>query len=150
RRDGLVGDDQSRVECESTRESNSLPLPAGELVRIAVHRVTGKADLLEQTLYAHSLVAARAKPLDLERLANDASTAHSRVEGGIGILEHELPVTVEPLPLTSWDARQVPVSEADRARSRALESDDHPSDGRLAAPGFPDQPERRSCRNAER
>ena len=39
RRDGLVGDDELRIERERTREADPLALAAGELVRIEARRL---------------------------------------------------------------------------------------------------------------
>src|SRR4249919_280351 len=46
RRDGLVRDDQPRVQSERARDADSLPLPARELVRIAIEVIGGETDHL--------------------------------------------------------------------------------------------------------
>ena len=48
----LVADDQPRVERESPRDPDALPLAAGELMRVAVDEVGVEADHLEQLLCA--------------------------------------------------------------------------------------------------
>jgi len=39
RRDRLVADQDFRLHRQRSRDADALPLPAGELVRVAVHRV---------------------------------------------------------------------------------------------------------------
>ena len=52
RGDGLVADDQLRVDRQRARDADPLPLPAGELVREAVVVLRVQADDLEQLLDA--------------------------------------------------------------------------------------------------
>ena len=60
RRDGLVGDDQLRLQRERARDADALALAAGELVRVAVVVLGVEADLLHQLL--HRAPAPLARP----------------------------------------------------------------------------------------
>ena len=50
RRDGLVGDDELRLDGERPGDTDPLPLPAAELVRLAVGRRRRQPDGVEQLL----------------------------------------------------------------------------------------------------
>ena len=60
RGDRLVGDEQRRRDRERAREPDALPLPARELVRVAVPQLRPQADRVEQLAHASVDVAARA------------------------------------------------------------------------------------------
>ena len=72
RRDGLVADEEVRVERERTREPDPLPLPARELVWIPRRRVRREPDGLEQLAHLVSEPLATAT-VDAQRLTDDAS-----------------------------------------------------------------------------
>ena len=89
RRDGLVGDDQARVERERARDADALALAARELVRVAVVVLGREADDVHQLLHAPLGVAARLA-VDHERVGDDRAHALARVERGVRILEDHL------------------------------------------------------------
>ena len=89
----FVGDDDLRIGRQRARDADALPLPAGELVRIAVRVIRRQADLLEQPAHA----VARARPLTMlrvnpQRLLDDPPDRLSRIERRVRILEHHLKV----------------------------------------------------------
>src|ERR1022692_354643 len=63
RADRLVRDDDLRVQGEGPGQPDPLPLPAGELVRIALDRAARQADLVEQ--FVDALITAD-RPLALQ------------------------------------------------------------------------------------
>jgi hypothetical protein len=150
RGDRFVGHDQLRVERQRPGQPDALSLPARELVCVAVDGVAGQPDLVQQAPDDRSLLAGRAELLNRERLAHDAADAHAGIERRVRILEHELPISVQPLPLPESDLRQVPAGEADRAGRRALQAHDQPADRGLAAAGLADEPESGPGRDVER
>ena len=95
RRDRLVGDDQPRAQRERPRDADPLALPARELVRVAVDVVGREADDLEQLLHAPAHLAARALPVDAERVADDLADALARVERRVRVLEDHLHLAAE-------------------------------------------------------
>ena len=48
RGDRLVGDDQVRLGCQGSGDADSLPLAAGELMRIALGMIVIQADFVEK------------------------------------------------------------------------------------------------------
>ena len=48
RADRLVGDDQLRIDGQRARDADPLPLPAGELVRVAAGVTRAQPDRLQQ------------------------------------------------------------------------------------------------------
>ena len=60
-RDGLVGDDEPWVQGERPREADPLALAAGELVRVQVDGLLGKADLAQQPGHTLPLLGASSR-----------------------------------------------------------------------------------------
>ena len=73
-------------------DADPLPLPAGELVRIAVVCVRVHAHLVQELEYAVLFVLAFGQVVDAEGFADDAAHGHAGVERGIGVLENDLHV----------------------------------------------------------
>ena len=61
RRDGLVGDEQLRLEREGARDAHALALTAGELARIGVERPRAEPDEVEQLAAARVDAAPRGR-----------------------------------------------------------------------------------------
>ena len=91
-RDGLVGDEQLRLEHERGRDRDALPLAARELVRVAVEEQLGgrQAGALERLAHALDALLARADAVDHERLGHRVAHAVARVERLVRILEDDL------------------------------------------------------------
>ena len=76
RRDGLVGDDELRVDGQRPRDADALALAPGELVRIAVRVVRLQAHEPQQ--FADALFGGSFRlrdAVDRERLADDVADA---------------------------------------------------------------------------
>ena len=89
RGDGLVGDDQPRIQRERAGDADALALAARELVRIAVVVLGREPDDVHQLLHAPLRVAVRLA-VDDERVGDDRAHALARVERGRRILEDHL------------------------------------------------------------
>ena len=72
RRDGLVGDDEARLDGERAGDADALALPAAELVRVAHRHVGRQPDQVEQLAHPLAPLLARADVMDREALADDA------------------------------------------------------------------------------
>ena len=93
RRDGLVGDDERRVQRQRAGEADPLPLPAAELVRIARELRRVEPDERRTAPRTRARRAALLPSLvDDQRLFDDVADAHARVERAVGILEDDLHV----------------------------------------------------------
>ena len=91
RGNGLVADDEARLERERARNADALALPARKLVRIALRHVGEEADLAEQRLDALALLLAiGGQAVDAKRLADDLSDRHAWIERRIRVLEDRL------------------------------------------------------------
>ena len=81
RRHRLVTDDQGRPAGQRTGDRDPLPLPAGELGRVAVQVDGAESDLLEQLGRPRSRLAARAlDAVEVHRLGEQGGDGHRRVE----------------------------------------------------------------------
>jgi hypothetical protein len=96
----LVCHDELRLQDKRAGKPEPLPLSAGEFMRVAVDRRARQADLVEHLAYLLQLLLLGTDALDLQRLTQQGSCAHSRIEGGIGVLEHQLdaPALLPVLP----------------------------------------------------
>ncbi len=141
RRDRLVGDDEPRVERERAGDADALPLATGEFVRIAAHLRRAQAHLVEQRGDAPHPLGARGDAVHLERLADDVARGHARVERGERILEDDLHLAPVRPELGRAQARDVVAAELNGARRRLDQTQDEPSDGRLAAAALADEAE---------
>ena len=90
RRDGFVADHELRFQHQCPGDADALPLPAGELVRIARHVVRVQphpaqplADLLADVRSGQAAV-------QLQPLADDLADGHARVQGRVRVLEDHL------------------------------------------------------------
>src|SRR5206468_2148282 len=111
----LVRDDEVGIHGERPRDADALPLPTGELVRVAADRVAGEADDLEQLAHAARSVAAAGETVRAQRLADDPADAVPRVERGERILEDHLHAPAQRPQLVVTEMRDVPPVEADPA-----------------------------------
>ena len=115
RRDRLVADDQLRAQGERARDADSLALAARELVRIAVREARVEADDVEQLADADAAVAARADPVHDQRLADDVSDRHPRVERRVRVLEDDLHLAPHLAERFAAELRQLDALEPHRA-----------------------------------
>ena len=89
--DRLVTDDKLRVHSQGARDADSLALAAGKLVRIAVCMLGIEPNALQQRKdHVVALLLALRKLMDINGLSDDIANGHTRIQGCIRILEHDL------------------------------------------------------------
>ena len=148
--DGLVGNQQFRLQRERAGDADPLALAAAELVRVAQHRAVGQPDLGQE----------RARALLAFRLAGNAVHAHrldqrladppARIERGVGILEDDLQLAAQH-PQTRLARRDHVLALEDDLTRVGLDQAQRGAPGRrLAAAGFADQAEGLAVAHAER
>src|SRR5205823_4389288 len=115
------------------READALPLAAGELVREPAGGVGREPDDAEQLADARRRLATSREPMGAERLADDPADAVAWVERRERILEDHLHPSAERAELALAQARDVLSVEEDPAVRRLVQTQDRPTDGRLAA-----------------
>ncbi len=96
RRDRFVANDEVRLDGEGTRDADALPLPAAELVRIAIGVVGIKPDDAQQLLHPLLARLALRQAVNRKRLRDDAAHRHTRVERSVGILKDHLHAPAKP------------------------------------------------------
>ena len=149
RRDGLVGDDELRLQDERARQADALPLPAAELVRVAVGSLGRHADALEHVVHDRVALLARDRAVDREPLRDQVADLHARVERPDRVLEDDLHVPARLLQVLAAEPDDVDAVEHDLAGGRLEQAQDRPTERRLAAPGLADEPERLASADVE-
>src|SRR5262249_20754154 len=84
RADRLVGDYQPRPYRYTGRDTKALPLTAGELVGVTVHRLGAQALFFEERCHSALSLGAVGEPMDGQTLSDDVAYAHPRIERSIG------------------------------------------------------------------
>ena len=142
--DGLVGDEEVRLERERAGDAHALPLTAGELARERIEGALAEADEVDE------LPAALADPFGLDDLvhAHDLGErllhGHAGIQRRVGVLEDDLHVPpLGALPLQRLSAK------ADLARGRLVDPDDAAPERRLAAARLPHEPEDLALRDRQ-
>src|SRR6266571_3213644 len=80
-RDRLIANDEVRLNREGPRDPDALPLPAAELVWIPVGEIGVQPTGPQQLLDALQSFLAACKLMDIERLADNLTNGHARVQG---------------------------------------------------------------------
>src|SRR5215212_6249411 len=151
RRDGLVADDQARVERDGPGHPDPLTLPAGELVRVAVVVLGVEAYHLEKLLNTLLAIAAVASVyvVNFQGFRDDIAHGHARVQARVGVLEDDLHVPPHVEHLLAVVAQYVLALEDHRSLSRFQQPEDESRQRALAAPRLPHQPERLALSDRE-
>ena len=87
---GFVADDDFRLEDEGARDSDTLALAAGHVVRIAIGEIFGKIDQTKHFLRLGFDILLIDHAEVFERFADDFLDALLRIEGGGGVLKDHL------------------------------------------------------------
>ncbi len=139
-----------RPQRQGARDADPLPLPAGELVRVAVDVLGLEPDEVQQLLHRPRAVAARHHlGMDVERLADDVADGHPRVQRRVRVLHDHLHPPPEPPQLAAADLEDVPAVQIGPSRGRRLLAHEQPGERGLAAAGLADQPERLAAAQVE-
>ena len=137
--DGLVGDDELRLQHERAREPDPLALAAAEHVRVAVGRLLAEPDALEHV--DHDVLAILlVQAVDAQALADEAAHGHARVERADGVLEDDLHVAPHRLQVAAAEAAQVDAVELDLARRGLEQAQQRAAERGLAAAGLAHEP----------
>jgi hypothetical protein len=126
RRDGLVQDQELRVERERAGDADALALPARELVREAVRVLRAEADRPQQLVDAPLALRARVMAVDPQRLGDDVAHGHARVERGVRVLEDDLHLPPDLTHLAAAEPRDVAPVEDDLPGGRLDQLQDRP------------------------
>ena len=133
RGDGLVGDDELRLQHERAREPDALPLPAAELVRVAVGRLGRHADALEHVVDDRPAALPPGDAVDREPLGDQVADLHARIERPHRVLEHDLHVPALLLQGAGAELEEVDAVERDLALGRLEQPQQRPPERRLPA-----------------
>src|SRR5829696_4884550 len=138
-RDGLVRDQQARVDAERPGQADALTLATGQLVRIAEPQLRPESDRVEELDDPPFERGASSEPVEADRLPDDLATRHARIEGRVRVLEDDVhPTAVRPQAAARQMGDVGPV-EPDRPRRRLVEPVHAVPHRRLATPGLPDK-----------
>ena len=97
-----------------------------------------------------ALLLAGGEPERLDRLGDDLPDRHARIERRVRILKDHLHVPPRAAQLRAVRAAPCRVPEQHVAAGRFDEPQHRPPEGRLAAAGFADEPERFAGQDVER
>ena len=96
RGDRLIADDELGIDRKRSRDTDSLALTAGELMRIAVCVLAVESDALKKGDYLlSSLRLVGCEMVDIDGLAYDIAYRHARIKARIGVLENHLHLASE-------------------------------------------------------
>src|SRR5258706_3108342 len=141
RGDRLVADDHARLDRDRARDADTLPLPARELVRVALRVLRCEAHECEDLRDAF-LAPALGQSVQHQRLRQHLSHGHARVQRSVGILEDDLQRAAGSAQLALVEGKKIPPLEAHLARGRLEEPQRETPGGRLAASRFAHQRQR--------
>src|SRR6266852_3211385 len=142
RRNRLVTHDERRRNRQSTGDSDALPLPARELVRIPVGEVRVQAHQPQQLLDPGPPLLTSRQPEIVQGLGDDVADRHARIQRSERILEDDLPLATHPPQPPPAQPRQILPLEDHPARRHRLQSRDQSRKCRLSAPRLTDETER--------
>ncbi len=141
RGDGLVRDQHVGFERERPRDHGALALtPAERLWRTPI-RGARQSDELEQLLDVSALAGGVDEPVHARRFPDRRADCHTRVEGGVGILEDHLHSLAHGAELGAAEREQVAVLEANAALVGLDQAQHAASEGGLAAARLTDHAE---------
>ena len=135
---GFVADDDFRLEDEGARDSDTLALAAGHVVRIAFSEVFGEVDQAEHFLRFGFDVLLSDHAEVFKRFTDDFLDALLGIESGRGVLEDHLDgfsVLAEGFAFEIGDVLAV---ENDFSAGHGVEAGQHLGEGGLAGAGFTD------------
>ena len=116
RRGRLVGDQQSRLQRQRSRDAHPLPLPAGELMREAVSHVRGQLHLLQQRLDSAFPLGAIHSGVQGQRFGDRLADGPSWIQRRSGILEHHPHLAPDIPQLLTVGSRNILSGNTDSAR----------------------------------
>lgn len=139
--DGFVEDQELGAEGEGSGDVDALALASAELVRVAGEGGGVEADGGEEFEEAGLHAFGGLFVVDAEGLGEDLADAHTRVEGGVGVLEDDLHLAAEGADTAGGCGADVFAVEVDGAGGGLDEADEHAGYGAFAGAGFADEAE---------
>ena len=130
---GLVGDDERRIDRKCPRDDDALLLPPAELVRVPVLKVGVQAHSLQELLYAVLYLIVLHDPVNPDRFGYRLPNGLSRVERRRGVLEDDLHLLAERAHFVLLQLRKVRALERDLSFRRLLQLQDRVAERRLPA-----------------
>ena len=133
-RDGLVRDDQARLQQQRARNHDALPLATTELMRVAAQGfVRAQANCVQRLLHQGTgLLLGRCQLELLDRRAQDMVHLVEGVVDLVRILKDHLHVPQELLALRAVELRDVLAAVEDLATGGRGQAQQQPRQGRLA------------------
>ena len=136
RGNGLVADDELRLERERAGDADTLALTAGKLMRVTVDVLRVEAHDVEELAHGLHALLLRAHVVDRHGLRHDLADGHTRVQARIWILEDELHVAAHLLELLVAHLRDIFALEIHLARGGVGQPHDGAARRGLTAAGF--------------
>ena len=153
RGDRLIADDELGIDRKRSRDTDSLALTTGELMRIAVCVLAVESDALKKGDYLlSSLRLVGGEMVDIDGLTYDIAYRHARIKARIGVLENHLHLASEGQHIDRHFVFLIEnhFSVIDYFAVRGLiESEQSTTDGSFAAAGLADETERLSLIDKE-
>lgn len=145
----LIADEHIRFGGQSTRNSDPLPLPTGQLVRIAPRVIGVELDLPQQLGHPVRHITGIAAAMQPQRTAEGRADTATGIERTQRALRHELNtatfVPTTPPQLTT----QLDTIERDSAAARRMQADHGAGKTGLSGTGRTNNPRRRTRRHRE-
>ena len=146
----LVGDNEVRLERQRAGDTGALPLPARELMRIAVDEMRRQAHEVQQFRRTVALIPpALQAPEHLKRPRQRDREPKARVQRRLRILKDHLDARPQRSQFGLAEIADFNTVELNSARRRPQQPHQQPAQGRLARAGLADQTEHRSTGNRE-
>jgi hypothetical protein len=142
RRNGLIGDEKIRAQNQRAGNPDALSLASGKFVRVTVERRGVEPNHFEHGNHARSARRTR-KPrfVNRERLADDRTNAHARIERRGRILKNHLHAASSRAKIVSFCREPVLSIKSNFAGIRCDEPQQDARKRRLAAARFADDAE---------
>ena len=137
----LIEHQHRRADRQRAGDAHALALTAGELVRVAVEELGAQVHQPEQFLDSGRDVGL-CHAVHLQRLGEQFSHRHARVQRRLGVLEHDLQVAAHAAHGLVAEGQQVRAIELHRARGRFGEAQDAATGGALTATALAHERER--------
>src|SRR6267143_584143 len=150
RRDRFVGHDQFRLKNQRSRDTNPLPLPPGEFVRVTIERFGAETDPREhQNGGVPAPPCGEARLMNRQGLGNDLANAHARIQGCEGVLENHLHLTAQCAQSRAAGGQKIFSGKVDLPGVGLDDAKQHPREGGLTATAFANDGERFATRDLE-
>ena len=140
--DRLVRNDEAGLHRERTGNADALTLAARKFMRIALQIGRWQADKVHQLPEPRGNIRTRADRVDVQRLGNEVTDPATRVQRGGRVLKDHLHAAAERAELPPRRFRDVHAFESQRSVIDVVETRETAPEGRLAATGFTNQPQR--------